>query len=139
MSTPIALGERRALPPGRRLAARLAVAAARVLAALPPRRIRTVLKLVRTGARPAAAAQALGARDAVMAVSARCAGRHCLQRSLATVLLCRMSGTCPTWRSGVRTAPFRAHSWVEAGGRPVGEPHPAGYYIPTVTVGPAHR
>ncbi|GGZ37668.1 lasso peptide biosynthesis B2 protein [Streptomyces poonensis] len=139
MSAPIAFGERYDLPPRRRLAARLAVASARALAALPPRRLRAALHLVRTGARPARAAQTLGARDAVVAVSARCAGRHCLQRSLATALLCRMAGTWPTWRTGVRTAPFRAHAWVEADGRPIGEPHPAGYYTPTLTVGPANR
>lgn len=139
MSAPLALEGRRTLRPRQRLAARLAVAAARPLAALPPRRIRTALRLLRTGAHPATAAQAQAARDAVVTVSTRCAGQHCLQRSLATALLCRMTGSWPTWRTGVRTAPFRAHAWVEADGRPVGEPHPAGYYTPTLTVGPAHR
>ncbi|MFC0601087.1 lasso peptide biosynthesis B2 protein [Streptomyces palmae] len=139
MSSPLALEGRRALPPRRRLAARLAVAAARLIAALPPRRIRTALHLIRTGARPATAAQARSARDAVVTVSTRCAGQHCLQRSLATALLCRMTGAWPTWHTGVRTAPFRAHAWVEVDGRPIGEPHPADYYTPTLTVGPATR
>jgi hypothetical protein len=139
MSTPLTLEPQRALPLRRRLPARLAVAAARILAAQPPRRIRAVLRLIRTGARTATTAQAHDARDAVVAVSTRCAGQHCLQRSLAAALLCRMTGAWPTWRTGVRTSPFRAHAWIEADGRPIGEPHPADYYTPTMTVGPSNR
>lgn len=137
MSVPFALEEQPPVPLHRRLAARLAVAASRVLASLPPRRLRAALRLLRTGARPATTAQATAARDAVVRVSTRCAGQHCLQRSLATALLCRMAGSWPTWRTGVRTSPFRAHAWVEVDGQPIGEPHPAGYYTPTITVGPA--
>jgi hypothetical protein len=122
------------LPWRRRASALLAVAAARALATLPPRRIRRVLHLARRGAAPASADQALAAREAVLAVSARCAAEGCLQRSLATVLLCRMNGVWPTWCVGVRTRPFRAHAWVQVDGRPVGEPHPADYYRPIVTV-----
>jgi hypothetical protein len=70
----------------------------------------------------------------VVAVSALCAGEGCLPRSLATVLLCRMTGTQPTWCTGVRTEPFRAHAWVEVGETPVGEPWPAGYYRPMLRV-----
>jgi hypothetical protein len=136
MSIPMAIGARKDIPRRERLAARAAVAAARLLAALPPRRIRAVLNLARAGACPATAAQAQAARDAVAAVSTRCAGQYCLQRSLAVALLCRMAGTWPTWRTGIRTAPFQAHAWVEVDNRPIGEPRPAGYYTPTVTVGP---
>lgn len=141
VSTPFTLEEQRALRLRRRLAAELAVAAARLLATRPPRRIRAGLHLIRCGARPATAAQAQAqaAPDAVVAFSTRCAGQHCLQRSLATALLCRTGGTRPTWRPAVRTAPFRAHAWVEADGQPVGEPHPAGCHVPTLTVGPAER
>ncbi|MPY55798.1 lasso peptide biosynthesis B2 protein [Streptomyces spongiae] len=136
MSTPFALEGAASPTRRRRLAARCAVALARLLAALPPRRIRGVLRLARTGAAPATAAQARAARDAVVAVSTRCAGQGCLQRSLATALLCRFGGVWPVWCTGVRTAPFRAHAWVEADGAPVGEPEPAGYYTPTMTVPP---
>ncbi|MEU7132978.1 lasso peptide biosynthesis B2 protein [Streptomyces sp. NPDC046261] len=139
MSTPLALPEQPALPVGTRVAARLAVAIARVLAALPPRRIRAVLHLARVGAAPATADQAGAARAAVVAVSPRCAGPRCLQRSLATVLLCRLKGSWPTWHTGVRTSPFRAHAWVEAAGHPIGEPEPPGYYTPTLTVPPRER
>jgi hypothetical protein len=136
MSTPIALAERAPLPARRRLTARLAVGAARLLAALPPRRLTAVLRLARRGAAPATAAQAQAARDAVVAVSTRCAGQGCLPRSLATVLLCRLGGCWPTWCTGVRTAPFRAHAWVEADGVPVGEPEPAGYFTLMMSVPP---
>ncbi|MGC5038606.1 lasso peptide biosynthesis B2 protein [Streptomyces sp. DT190] len=119
---------------GSRLAAHAAVAAARLLARLPPRRIRAVLGLVRRGARPARHEEALRARREVTAVSTLCAARYCLQRSLATALLCRMRGRWPTWCSGVRTSPFAAHAWVEADGRPVGEPEDTATYRAMIKV-----
>ncbi|MEV6302676.1 lasso peptide biosynthesis B2 protein [Actinoplanes sp. NPDC051861] len=137
MSTPAALT--RPVPPGtigRRFVARLAVLAARALAVLPPRRLRTVLAVLRRGARPAGYAEAKAARDLVIAVSLRCLGpRGCLPRALATVLLCRLAGTWPTWCVGVRVAPpFGAHSWVEADGLLVDEPMPEGYLARLFTV-----
>jgi hypothetical protein len=121
-------------PLGRRVAARAAVGAARLVARLPPRRIRAVLRLLRRGARPADYAAALRARQAVTAVSTLCAGRYCLQRSLATALLCRLGGSWPTWCSGVRTSPFAAHAWVEAEGRCVGEPEDTTTYRALIRV-----
>ncbi|NUP40023.1 MAG: lasso peptide biosynthesis B2 protein, partial [Streptomyces sp.] len=88
------------------------------------------------GARPATAEQALAARRAVVAVSLRCAGQACLQRSIAAALLCRSRGVWPTWCTGVRTSPFEAHAWIEAAGEPVGEPYPAGHYRPLLSVAP---
>ncbi|MFF4160668.1 lasso peptide biosynthesis B2 protein [Streptomyces sp. NPDC001678] len=126
--------DRQAAPFVQRPAVLLAVTAARLIAVLPPRRIRQVLSLARRGAAPATGEQALTARRAVVALSARCAGEACLQRSVATALLCRMRGTWPDWCTGVRTAPFRAHAWVEAEGRPVGEPFPADYYRTLIKV-----
>ncbi|WP_116213528.1 lasso peptide biosynthesis B2 protein [Streptomyces olivoreticuli] len=117
-----------------RPAAFMAAATARLLVLLPPRRIRRILSFLRRGAAPATMAQALAARQAVVATSARCAGEGCLQRSVATALLCRLRGVWPDWCTGVRTAPFRAHAWVEAEGEPVGEPFPAGYYRPLMRV-----
>ncbi|OKH94073.1 lasso peptide biosynthesis B2 protein [Streptomyces uncialis] len=105
----------------RHLTARGAVVVARPLSLLPPRRLGQVLRFARRGTRPATIAQALGARQAVVTVSARCAGQGCLQRSIATVLLCRLRGRWPDWCTGVRTEPFRAHAWVEVGGAAVGE------------------
>ncbi|MFI9203533.1 lasso peptide biosynthesis B2 protein [Streptomyces sp. NPDC053048] len=126
----------RAPGPRRRLAAHIAVAAARLLAHLPPRRIRALLCAARRGAAPATYQQALTARGDVVAVSVLCSGRYCLQRSLATALLCRMRGVWPTWTTGVRTHPFAAHAWVEAEGRRVGEPADAATYRALLTVPP---
>lgn len=120
----------------RRLAAHTAVTVARLLAHLSPRRIRSVLYLARCGAAPASYAQALRARQDVTSVSTLCSGRYCLQRSLATALLCRISGTWPTWCTGVRTPPFAAHAWVEVQGRRVGEPQHTVTYRTMLTVPP---
>ncbi|MFI6585585.1 lasso peptide biosynthesis B2 protein [Embleya sp. NPDC050493] len=98
-----------------------AVGAARLLTLLPPRRLRTVMETARRGSRPANEAEVLRARNAVVAVSVPCAGPRCLQRSIATALLCRVRGAWPDWVTGVRTQPFRAHAWVEAQGTPIGE------------------
>jgi Transglutaminase-like superfamily len=120
MSVPMCLDEPRRLRPAERVAAHVAVAVARVLSRLPPRRIRAVFRLLRRGAAPADHPRVLEARQAVVAVSLRCAG-YCLPRSVAVALLCRLHGSWPTWQVGVRTEPFRAHAWVEADGQPVGE------------------
>ncbi len=136
MSVRVAITGRDRLPLRRRLMPLLAVGAARMLAHSPPRRIRAVLGFFRIGAAPATYNQAKAARDAVVAVSVLCAGENCLQRSLATTLLCRIRGVWPTWCTGIRTTPFRAHAWVEADGQPVGEGYPAGYFRPIISVPP---
>lgn len=118
----------------RALTARAAVGIARLLILLPPRRLRLVLTALRRGSRPATAEQALRARQAVVSVSARCAGQGCLQRSVAAVLLTRLSGQWPDWCTGIRTAPFRAHAWLEVAGEPVGEPADTALFHATMTV-----
>jgi len=124
------------LPLRQRPAALIAVGVARMLAHLPPRRIRAVLTVLRRGAAPATYQQANNAQDAILAVSVLCGGRYCLQRSLATTLLCRIHGVWPTWCTGVRTAPFVAHAWVEVDSQPVGEPQDPGYYRPIIAIPP---
>ncbi|PPS76503.1 MULTISPECIES: lasso peptide biosynthesis B2 protein [Streptomyces] len=136
MSMPVALAERRRLPVHRRILPLLAVGVARPLAKARPARLRTVLEFARRGAAPATAAQALTAREEVVSVSLRCAGQGCLQRSIATALLCRMRGAWPTWCTGVRTHPFAAHAWVEAEGRLVGEGHPKGHFKTLMSIPP---
>ncbi|MCF6523395.1 lasso peptide biosynthesis B2 protein [Streptomyces sp. JJ36] len=138
MTTPSALDRPTGVPRTARLAARLVLVPALVLSLLPPRRIRTVLCLIRRGAAPASTAQARRARDAMCAVSLRCAGpRGCLPRSLGAALLCRLWGSWPTWCTGVRVVPpFTAHAWVEAAGRPVGEGVPDDYFSRLMAVGP---
>jgi hypothetical protein len=116
------------------LTARCAVAVARALIKLPPRRLRQALTLASRGARPATAAEALRARQAAVTVSARCAGQGCLQRSVAAALLCRLHGGWADWCTGFRTRPFRAHAWVEVDGVAVGEPGGMGLYKTVISV-----
>ncbi|GGU70049.1 lasso peptide biosynthesis B2 protein [Lentzea flava] len=136
MTTPSSLSRPTGIPLRRRLGARLAVTLATPLARLKPRTLRRVLTLLRRGAGPAGYDTAKAARDAVLAVSLRCLGpQGCLPRSVAVALLCRMSGTWPTWCAGVRVMPpFGAHAWVEADGVPVDENLPAQYFRPLMTV-----
>ncbi|MEU6588545.1 lasso peptide biosynthesis B2 protein [Streptomyces sp. NPDC046881] len=136
MSIPVALSRRPRLPLHRRLWPLFIVAISRLLARLRPSRLRWVLEHARRGAEPATAEQTGKALRDVVAVSMRCAGQACLQRSIATALLCRSRGVWPTWCTGVRTSPFAAHAWVEAEGEMIGEPYPAGHYRPLITVPP---
>lgn len=71
---PSALERPTGAPFARRLAARGVLPPALALSLLPPRRIRAMLDLACRGATPATAAQAKNARDAMCAVSLRCAG-----------------------------------------------------------------
>jgi hypothetical protein len=126
----------RSVPFRRRILARLAVGAARLLATQPPRRIRAVLGGLHRGTQPATFEEARVARDTVVAVSLACAGQKgCLARSLATTLLCRLSGRWSTWCVGARRVPpFGAHAWVEVGGVAVGENYPPDYFRTFFTV-----
>ncbi len=110
-----------------------------MLERLPPRKLRVLLTKLSRGARPATVRQAEAARAEVLAVSVRCSGKGCLQRSLATALLCRIRGTWPTWCTGVRINPFSAHAWVQVNDTLIGESLPVGYYRPVITVPPATR
>jgi hypothetical protein len=139
MSMPVALEPSVRLPLRRRAAATSAVAAANLLIRLSPRRLRQALHVARAGAPAATRAQALAARQAVVSVSVQCAGQGCLQRSVATALLCRLGGSWPQWCTGIRTEPFRAHAWVEAGDGPVGEREEIALYHKVMTVPPAGK
>lgn len=137
MTTPEAVSHRPgSVPLPRRLVAYAVIGFARLLAARSPHRIRTVLGVLRRGARPATYEQAKAARDTVVAVSLTCAAREgCLPRSLATALLCRLHGNWPAWCVGARRLPpFAAHAWVEAEGVMVDEDYPPDYFRPLVRV-----
>ncbi len=136
MSVPVTLEHQRRLPAHHRVLPLLAVGAARLLATLRPWQLRSVLELARRGARPATRPQAQAARQAVVAVSLRCAGKGCLQRSIAATLYCRAHGTWPTWCTGVRTNPFAAHAWIQVDDQPIGEPYPVGHYRTLLTIPP---
>jgi Transglutaminase-like superfamily len=137
VTTPEAVSHRPgAVPLPRRLLAYAVIGVARVLATRSPRRIRTVLGVLRRGARPATYEQAKAARDTVVAVSLTCSAREgCLPRSLATALLCRLAGSWPVWCVGARRLPpFAAHAWVEADGVMVDEDYPPDYFRPLLRV-----
>lgn len=139
MTTPMTLPRHGdGIPLLRRLLARAAVALARLLALLPPARIRAVLGNVRRGARPADLGQASAARGAVTTVSLVCRGAQgCVPRSIATALLCRAWGVWPTWCVGARkVGPFAAHAWVEVDGVLVGEEFSDDYFQRLMTVPP---
>jgi hypothetical protein len=123
-----------------RVLVQMVVCVARLLARLSPNRLRRVLGWLARRARPADHPSTLRARETVAAVNLACSGpQGCLPRSIATALLCRLSGAWPVWCVGVRVVPpFGAHAWVEAEGRPVNEPHPPGYYhvLLSVAAGP---
>lgn len=101
---------------------RLHLAIGRMMSWLPPKFLVRLLASIGRGGRNATAAEVEEARGAVCSASVRAAGNGCLQRSIATYLLCRRRGATPVWKSGFRTDPFVAHAWVEAEGVPVGEP-----------------
>lgn len=122
MTTPAVAEYAPRLPWRSQIIPRLAVGTARLLILLSPSRLHRVLGVISRGAGPVEYAQASRARQAVVAVSARCAGLGCLQRSVATVLICRLWGGWADWCTGFRVEPFGAHAWVEAGGTPVDEP-----------------
>jgi Transglutaminase-like superfamily len=106
----------------RQFAPRCAAGVARLLVRLPPARLQRVLRTVSRGTLPATYAEVARARQSVVSVSTRCAGLGCLQRSVATVLMCRIRGRWADWCTGFRIQPFGAHAWVEVDGRPVDEP-----------------
>ncbi|MBG0567762.1 lasso peptide biosynthesis B2 protein [Actinoplanes aureus] len=122
----------------RRLATRTAIIVAHLLRPLPPVVLTRVLGRLRRGAGAATYEQAESARNRVLGASLGMnALQACLQRSLAVTVLCRMSGTWPSWCAGVRrTAPFTAHAWVEAEGRSVGEPGVAETHVCMLRVDP---
>jgi hypothetical protein len=139
MSSPVALAEPHRLAWYRSGLPLLAVGVGRLLCERSPATIRRTLRVLRRGARPATPAEAEAARDQVVATSVRCAGQGCIQRSIATVVLCRLRGSWPTWCSGVRIPPFFGHAWVEVDGEPIGEPYPPGYHRKLIEVPPAGR
>jgi hypothetical protein len=122
MSAPVVFQRPPQLPFLRRGLPSLAVGLGFLLARVRPDRLQRTLQTIARGAKPATFTDASAARANVTSVSLRCAGEYCLQRSIATALLCRARGVWPTLCTGVRTAPFAAHAWIEVDGEPVGEP-----------------
>lgn len=139
MSAPIVLAPRCALSIGERCAGLLAVTVASLLLVLTrarPNQFRRVLRLLGRGDREAHPRRAERAWDIITTVSLHCASGHgCLRRSVAVIVLCRLSGTHATWRVGFRSPPPQTHAWVEADGHPVRESvDPRTIYTPILTL-----
>ncbi len=126
------------LDPMLALRARAAVAIAVTVCSGSPRLLRRFLSLLTLGARRPHPAELLRWRQAVVTVSRRCAGSHCLQRSVATMILARSFGYIATWKSGVRQDPFLAHAWVELDDAPIGEPDSVREFHHVLAVWPAY-
>lgn len=112
-------------------------AVARIAALAKPIQIRAFVEAIQRNLPQASYDQALGWRNAVNSVSARCAGNGCLQRSIAVVLMAATSGRSVEWKAGFRTEPFLAHAWVEVDEEPVGEPAEVRYYRITIASRPS--
>ncbi|MBO1739302.1 lasso peptide biosynthesis B2 protein [Leifsonia sp. TF02-11] len=110
------------VPARSRILASLIVPFAFGLARLRPAHLEGLLARLARRSHPASRELVEHSLDAVVTVSSRCAGRYCLQRSLAVALVCRLHGAWPDWCAGAATNPFRAHAWVEVDGVPVREP-----------------
>ncbi|MEU1736167.1 lasso peptide biosynthesis B2 protein [Streptosporangium sp. NPDC020145] len=134
MSAPIMPQRRVRLRRRPAVAARTAAALALPLSRLSPHLLRRVLNLLVRGTRPPVAADVLAWRDAVNSVSRRCAGEGCLQRSVAVMLLGRLYGAPPAWKTGFRPDPFVAHAWVEVDGVPIGEPEVVAHFHAVMSV-----
>lgn len=121
MSSPVRMENRECLSIKRRVIAKFCASLAFFLIMLPPNRLVRVLQVLSKKTSKAKMKEVERWRTAINSVSVRCAGNGCLQRSVAVVIwggLCRKT---PDWISGVKTAPFIAHAWVEIEGIPVGE------------------
>lgn len=110
----------------------LAVMIAALIELMPISLMLGILSRLMRGVRESDTSETSTARAEVCGASARCLGEGCLRRSIAVVVLCRMDGHCPTWKSGYQVNPFRAHAWVEVDGTPVDEPEEVESYIVTL-------
>lgn len=139
MSAPILPESAAPLGWGPSLRARVAVGIAFGVCLASPRSLQTLLTLLTKYSRPPSAREVLKWRNEVVGVSPRCAGEGCLQRSVAVMVLARLSGASPTWKTGIRSSPFVAHAWVEVDGLPVGEPEVVKAFRTTLEVVPDHQ
>ncbi len=87
------------------------------LAESTPADLERQLSELTPGARNAKDGECAVCRQAVLRYSAKMRGKYCLQRSIATYLLCySWYGSVPKLVIGARLDPFQAHAWVEEDG-----------------------
>lgn len=123
MTIVMTLEDRDRLPLHERVLPLVSVAASQVLTRkMNPAQLERLLNRISRGAAPATFEEAADARRRVVAVSERCAGQYCLERSVAAALYLRTKKKWATWVSGVCLVPFAAHAWLEVDGQPVAEP-----------------
>lgn len=66
--------------------------------------------------------------------------RACLPRSVAALLYCRAQGHSPALVIGIRPGTAQVHAWLEADGRPAGEPSdPTRTYTPVTRYSPQEK
>ncbi|MFJ4208920.1 lasso peptide biosynthesis B2 protein [Paenarthrobacter sp. NPDC089675] len=116
------------------LRTRVVTSIAWTMTLMPPSLLQSFLQFVAHKTRPSTSSEARRIRAAVCAVSERCAGEGCLQRSIASFILCRLEGHSPSWKTGYRLEPFAAHAWIEVDGVPIDEPPSVGSFVPVLSV-----
>lgn len=98
-------------------------------------RMLTLLRLATGFGRPASDEQALsalyGVRHAAGFFPARIA---CLEESVAAMLTLALAGYRASWCHGVTADPLRLHAWIEADGKPVGEPGSTELFTPIMCI-----
>jgi hypothetical protein len=134
----MALPASRHVPLVDRLVGAAGFAAAAILLRLP---FATLLRLVTTIKRLCCRRDATPAEAENAVLAAQMAGRWfpgraaCLEHSLAAVLSAAARGRAVDWCIGGRLAPYASHAWIQAEGRPVGEPAgPDRPYLPLLTL-----
>ncbi|MFE2936593.1 lasso peptide biosynthesis B2 protein [Streptomyces sp. NPDC059278] len=141
MSFPVALPPRITLGPRRFLLARTAgILAPRIAASTP--RLESALARIQQGAgRRSTTAETEHAVLAVCTANLRLGGcRACLPRSVAALLYCRAQGHTPALVIGIKPGTAQVHAWLEADGRPAGEPSdPTRVYTPITRYSPQEK
>jgi hypothetical protein len=127
-----------ALSPRQYVLARVAGILAPRISASTPRLERALARIQRGTRRPSTAAETEHAVLAVCTAHLRLGGtRACLPRSMAALLYCRAHGHTPALVLGVKPGTAQVHAWLEAEGRPAGEPSdPTRTYTPLTRYSP---
>ncbi|MDN3058319.1 lasso peptide biosynthesis B2 protein [Streptomyces sp. SRF1] len=138
MSFPVALPPAIHLRPRQFLLARSAGTLATRISASTPRLESAMNRTLRGACRPSTVAEAEHAVLAVCTANLRLGGtRTCLPRSVAALLYCRAHGHAPALVLGIKPGASEVHAWLEAEGRPAGEPSdPTRTYTPIVRYSP---
>ncbi|MFF4179751.1 lasso peptide biosynthesis B2 protein [Streptomyces sp. NPDC001750] len=141
MSFPVALPPRIKLSPWQYVLARADGMTARWVTANTPRLNRALAVIQQGAGRLSTAAETEHAVLAVCTADLRLGGtRACLPRSVAALLYCRAQGHTPSLVIGIQPGTAQVHAWLEADGRPAGEPNdPTRIYTPIIRYNPQEK